>query len=152
MFFSFLPILKSCYGNPIITEINIIEKTLKIYASVCVSVSTSRVQLFATPRTIVCEAPLSMGFLRQEYWNGLLFPSPLCKCKALLLWLWSFNSIFSFHPDTGVLLKSGLWIKDKLRGIELKKTKADSRMLMFLHLFPVSWYLVSQQIKPISSN
>ena len=34
MFFSFLPILKSCYGNPIIVEMNILEKILKIYASV----------------------------------------------------------------------------------------------------------------------
>ena len=24
----------------------------------------------------VCVAPLSMGFPRQEYWNGLQFPSP----------------------------------------------------------------------------
>ena len=32
--------------------------------------------LFATPRTIVHQAPLSMGFSRQEYWSGLPFPSP----------------------------------------------------------------------------
>ena len=25
---------------------------------------------------VVCQAPLSMGFPRQEYWSGLLFPSP----------------------------------------------------------------------------
>ena len=25
---------------------------------------------------IACQAPLSMGFPRQEYWSGLLFPSP----------------------------------------------------------------------------
>ena len=24
-----------------------------------------------------CQAPLSLGFPRQEYWNGLLFPSPI---------------------------------------------------------------------------
>ena len=35
------------------------------------SESLSRVWLFATPRTIVCQAPLSMGFSRQEYWSGL---------------------------------------------------------------------------------
>ena len=28
-----------------------------------------------TPWTVACQAPLSMGFPRQEYWNGLLFPS-----------------------------------------------------------------------------
>ena len=29
-----------------------------------------------TPQTVACQAPLSMGFSRQEYWSGLLFPSP----------------------------------------------------------------------------
>ena len=30
-----------------------------------------------TPWTVVCQAPLSMGFPRQEYWSGLPFPSPV---------------------------------------------------------------------------
>ena len=30
----------------------------------------------AIPGTVVCQAPLSMGFSRQEYWNGLLHPPP----------------------------------------------------------------------------
>ena len=34
----------------------------------------SHVWLFVTPWTIARQAPLSMGFPRQEYWNGLLFP------------------------------------------------------------------------------
>ena len=38
--------------------------------------SLSRVRLFATPRTVAHQAPLSMGFSRQEYWSGLPFPSP----------------------------------------------------------------------------
>ena len=36
----------------------------------------SHIRLFATPWTIVCQAPPSMGFPRQEYWSGLPFPSP----------------------------------------------------------------------------
>ena len=36
----------------------------------------SRVQLFVTPWTAACQAPLSMEFSRQEYWSGLPFPSP----------------------------------------------------------------------------
>ena len=32
--------------------------------------------LFATPWTVARQAPLSMGFSRQEYWSGLPFPSP----------------------------------------------------------------------------
>ena len=36
----------------------------------------SCVRLFATPWTIAHQAPLSMGFSRQEFWSGLPFPSP----------------------------------------------------------------------------
>ena len=36
----------------------------------------SRVRLFATPWTVARQVPLSMGFSRQEYWSGLLCPSP----------------------------------------------------------------------------
>ena len=35
----------------------------------------SHVQLFATPWTVAHQAPLSMGFSRQEHWSGLPFPS-----------------------------------------------------------------------------
>ena len=38
--------------------------------------SLSRVQLFATLWTVACQAPLSMGFSRQECWSRLPFPSP----------------------------------------------------------------------------
>ena len=37
---------------------------------------SSHVRLFATPWTVAHWDPLSMGFSRQEYWNGLPFPSP----------------------------------------------------------------------------
>ena len=36
----------------------------------------SHVRLFVTPWTVAYQAPLSMGFSRQEYWSGLPFPSP----------------------------------------------------------------------------
>ena len=37
----------------------------------------SRVRLCATPETAAHQAPLSMGFSRQEHWSGLPFPSPM---------------------------------------------------------------------------
>ena len=42
----------------------------------CVLSLFSHVQLFVTPWTVVCHAPLSIGFSRQEYWNGLPCPPP----------------------------------------------------------------------------
>ena len=38
--------------------------------------SLSRVRLLVTPCTVAYQAPPSMGFSRQEYWNGLPLPSP----------------------------------------------------------------------------
>ena len=38
--------------------------------------SLSHVQHFVTPWTVACQAPLSMGFSRQEFWSELSFPSP----------------------------------------------------------------------------
>ena len=41
-----------------------------------VSVCASHSVMFVTPWTVAHQAPLSMGFSRQEYWSGLPFPSP----------------------------------------------------------------------------
>ena len=38
--------------------------------------SLRRVQLSVTPQTVARQAPLSMGFSRQEHWSGLPCPSP----------------------------------------------------------------------------
>ena len=46
---------------------------------VCVCVhaqSLSCLWLFVIPWTVACQAPLSMGFSRQEYWSGLPCPPP----------------------------------------------------------------------------
>ena len=49
----------------------------------------SGVRLLATPWTAAYQAPLSMGFSRQEYWSGVPSPSPE------LLWQES-NRIYTF--------------------------------------------------------
>ena len=50
------------------------EKCL-LKSLVCVLVAQSCPTL-CDPGTVAYQAPLSMGFPRQEYWSGLLFPSP----------------------------------------------------------------------------
>ena len=42
----------------------------------------SRVRLCATPQTAAHQAPLSLGFSRQEHWSGLPFPPPCMKVKS----------------------------------------------------------------------
>ena len=53
-----------CFVNKLIKDMKVKVKSL------------SCVRLFATPWTVAYQAPLSMGFSRQEYWSGLPFPSP----------------------------------------------------------------------------
>ena len=51
------------------------EPETKLPTSIGGLVAKSSLTL-VTPWTVACRAPLSMGFSRQEYWSGLLFPSP----------------------------------------------------------------------------
>ena len=48
--------------------------TLAWRLNVCV---LSSVRLYETPWTVASQAPLSLGFSRQEHWSGLPFPSPM---------------------------------------------------------------------------
>ena len=41
----------------------------------------SRVQLCVTPWTAAHQAPLSLGFSRQEHWSGLPVSSPMHECE-----------------------------------------------------------------------
>ena len=50
-----------------------VSDPLKFKMHACV---VSRVWLFSSPWTVVHQAPLSMGFSKQEYWSGLPFLSP----------------------------------------------------------------------------
>ena len=50
------------------------------------SESLSRIQLLATPWTTAHQAPLSMGFSRQEYWSGVPMPSPR-ECSTSLIYM-----------------------------------------------------------------
>ena len=54
----------------------------------------SRVRHCGTPWTVACQAPLFMGFSRQEYWSGLPFPSPryCTDCNCLFTCLSSPNT------------------------------------------------------------
>ena len=52
--------------------------------------------LFATTWTAAYQAPLSMGLSRQEYWSGLLLPSPMEEEDSTLINSYSENSSISW--------------------------------------------------------
>ena len=82
-----------------------LRKILVLSLYVCMLSHFSRVQLFVTPWTVACLAPLSMGFSRQEYWSGLSCPSSLVgivPTKGLNLHLlhllhWQAGFFFLYH-------------------------------------------------------
>ena len=47
-----------------------------VYVCVCTRTCSVMSDSFATTWTVARQAPLSMGFPRQEYWSGWPFPSP----------------------------------------------------------------------------
>ena len=49
-------------------------KSLQSYPTLCNTMD--RIRLFVTQWTVACQAPLSMGFSRQEYFSGLPCPPP----------------------------------------------------------------------------
>ena len=81
----------------------------------------------ATPWTVASQAPLSMGFFRQEYWSGLPFPfpgdlpdpgikprSPALQADSLPTDLWGkpwtmgYMCLFQFWFPQGICLGVGL--------------------------------------------
>ena len=74
----------------------------------------SRVRLFATPWTVAHQAPLSMGFFRQEYCSGLPFPSPedlpdspvspALQVDSLLLSHWGSPVVVIPNPVTFIVM------------------------------------------------
>ena len=59
--------------------------------------SLSHVRLLATPWTAAYQAPLSMGFSRQEYWSGVPLPYPFLVYMVLTL---KTNHNSSFLPPS----------------------------------------------------
>ena len=59
----------------------------------------SRVRLCATPETAAHQAPLSLGFSRQEHWTGLPFPSPMHESEK---WKWSHSVVSDSQRPHGL--------------------------------------------------
>ena len=71
--------------------------------------SFSRVQLCATPETAAHQAPLSLGFSRQEHWSGLPSPSPMAKRKSVII-KWEHSTKRNTQP--AVMKHNGVGIRE----------------------------------------
>ena len=73
------PLSHNVIVDKYLSVVPFIYKTKTISKQQCMTHTVSvlsHIWLFATALTAACQAPLSMGFPRQEYWSGLPFPSP----------------------------------------------------------------------------
>ena len=97
----------------------------------------SHVQLCATPWTAAHQAPLSMEFFRQEYWNGLPFPSP----KAQI----------SLSPSKNFAVT--LLLFKNLHSKKLySKTLHSLSFLSYLNIFEIYVYAKNNKVEVICSN
>ena len=55
---------------------NTLHGIIMMYMSLCSALIIKSCPTLVTPWTVARQAPLSMGFSRQEHWSGLSFPSP----------------------------------------------------------------------------
>ena len=71
--------IRSIYRNQLyiyMLSMNNLKRKLKTQLCMLLLSRFSHVRLCATPQMAAHQAPLSLGFSRQEYWSGLPFPSP----------------------------------------------------------------------------
>ena len=104
------------------------DRGVNYLSQACMPSYFSHVQLFATPWTVAHQAPLSMGFSRQEFWSGLPrplpchLPNPGIEPRSPALQADSLPSEPPANPPT-VLAKSN---KNRL-ALELKEKKQKRR-------------------------
>ena len=124
---------------------NLLEAVSSRVASVTQLLSC--VQLFETPCVVARQAPLSMEFPRQEYWSGLLFPSPVelpntgIKTESPASPALAGQSYFSrgsvvpaegtqkrkrSPPKKGRLIKSVFWVVLRAHPLDVKSTIVTS--------------------------
>ena len=74
----FTGVCVKCSGSRERALANPLSRRLRMISSdgVCMVSHFNPVWFFATPWTVACQAPLSMGFCRPEYWSRLPFPPP----------------------------------------------------------------------------
>ena len=92
----------------------------------------SCVQLCATPQTAAHQAPLSLGFSRQEYWSGVPLPSP----KVRLVFCNKSFLCFNFHTQQAA---SYIWMVP-FCGREIHMSKVTTALSFHA---PLSFFLRS---------
>ena len=103
----------------------------------------SRVRLFVTPWTVACQAPLSMGFSRQEYWSRLPFPSPGDLPYTGIEPRFPAQQGDSFPiepPGKHCLICTELQFY-KMKRLKIMETDGGDGYTLWMYLMPLNWTL-----------
>ena len=105
---------------------------ISIYLRVCAQ-SLSRVQLFMTLWTIAHQAPLSVGFFRQEYWSGLPF----------------FSSRASFRPRDWTRVSCVSYISSWVTRWAIRKGPISILVNVYYYHYPhvTDWWLLQRLVR-----
>ena len=121
---------------------------------VCVLRHYSRVQLFVTLWTVVCQAPLYKGFFGQEYWSGLPFLSPRIfltqGSNSSLLQLLYCRWIL-YHWATGETCHEDLLAGNKFNGPYHAGTGTLSALVLFSHILQVFFLIYLENLSALHS-
>ena len=101
------------------------------------------VQLFVTPWTTAHQAPLSMGFSRQEYWNELPFPSPSPPKMKYPIRYVGFPGRSAVKNLTAM---QKMWVRSLIRKIPWRREQQPTpvRFLLDSYLYFPSKYLMDR--------
>ena len=87
------------------------------------------------PWTIVCQAPLSMGFSRQEYWSGLPCTPPGYNHIILTQY---FNKLYFIHIQKKLAEMNQKTLRDKTVKLSMTSSKHTHTSMYFFNCFLVS--------------
>ena len=112
------------------------KSTSRFCMCVCVC-KLSNVQLFVTPWMVACQDPLSMGFFKQEYWNGLPFtpPGDLPYPRICIA-----GGYFTTEPQGRHSISNGKLVKNKEQCYHT--THNPSKLICLHHRLHVKGYIL----------
>ena len=109
--------------------------------------SVLSIQLFVTPWTIAHQVPLSMGFPRQEYWNGLPLPSPGDRILTFQLNLINIKiKLILKFKEVPLLYSLWIWVWEFRKGKcarTLTEPRSRTQALWELHLHSLCYCFIA---------
>ena len=105
-----------------------------IYIYICGGLVNKSCPTLTTPWTRACQAPLLMGFSRQEYWSGLPFPSPIY--------------IYISVQFSGLVVSNSLWPHElpHARPLSITNSRSSPKLMCIESVMPSSHLILCRPL------